>query len=113
MAGSSKNNSLALGREIRDFYDHGFPEEYYHDDSEITLDDEGRWLLEDYVKYDLRKLGSIFHHSDWRDCKTFESAFKEWTKKKSKITATLLVEVPLGDKDKAIEAIKALGYKVE
>jgi hypothetical protein len=62
----------ALGAEIMEFYDHHWPEGYYHDDSQIEFHDQNPppeatddiWILEPETKYDLDQCGVLISEKD-------------------------------------------------
>lgn len=76
----------ATGAEIRDFFENGWDETYYHDDSEIPLmNDAGNWILEDDKLYDLSKLGMMvpITFQPLSKYKSFEVGFMAWKAKKA------------------------------
>lgn len=101
----------ALGKDIKDFYETGFPEGYYHDDNELeTHDDKGGWALALDEKHDLSKLGYIIDEKSISDVRSFQSVFAKWLKARD--TVTLIVTVPRDMEQTAREQLKAEGYTV-
>jgi hypothetical protein len=102
----------ALGRDIKEFYDNHWPVGYYHDENELdTHTDDGSWALDDNTKYELKELGLIIPEGETMgDPVTFASVFNRWFK--TKTHATILLEVPVADKDSVIAQLKAMGLKV-
>lgn len=71
----------ASGADIQEFYEKGWDSNYYHDDSEIQIeDDAGNCMLHPDGLYDLRKFGMMI----WQELgpdgenKTFEQGFEKW-----------------------------------
>lgn len=108
------SKQLALGRDIKEFWDNGFPEGYYSDDAEIQVeDDAGHCPLDLDVKYDLNRFGVLIPEGnamagEQGDPISFASAFKRWFKEQT--TVTLLVTVPKEKADEARAKLKELGY---
>lgn len=70
----------ATGAEIKKFYFDGWPEDFYHDDSEIeTQDDHGNWILKPDEVYNLDRLGMLIANSgSHKENMTFTEAFLKW-----------------------------------
>lgn len=109
----------ALGKDINEFYNNHFPEGHYIDDFtedygdflEKYLDDQGNLCLPLTEKFELNAFGIIIPEGSNSDNGTsFSSCFKRWLKQQK--TATILVEVAVGDKEWAVERLKTLGWRV-
>lgn len=96
----------ALGSELTDFYENGFPEGYFHEDYDESIDPDNFVPTQ---KYELNDLGWIIK-DDGTEEVSFASAFRKW--KKQQTTTVILVEVPKEDELTAKVKIKQLGYKV-
>ncbi len=76
--------NMATGAEIKDFFDNGWPANYYleGDYAEVQVqDEEGEWILEADKNYDLSLLGELgWQGQGLPTCKnpTFEGAFLTW-----------------------------------
>lgn len=97
----------AIGAEIIEFYNNHFPDGYYHDDYDESIDMDN---LNPNQKYELNDLGYIISDEDPSNERTFSSVFRRWQKKQTHVT--LLVSVPREQIEAAKKDIKALGYLV-
>ena len=107
----------ASGRDIKDFWDNGWPRGFYNDDSELSVeDDDGVLALDLDEKYDLSKFGILVPESAQttggypEKVVSFEQAFRKWYK--GKTTATIIVSVPKQLEAEARRRIQKLGYSV-
>ena len=103
----------ALGIEIKNFLEDGFPEGFVHEfdesgDSDLELEE----VLEDNKLYDLsdNMFGYLVLEDDDLVRKTFSQAFSAWKRKRN--VSFLLVEVPSGMEETAKVKITELGYKI-
>jgi hypothetical protein len=79
-----KPKHMATGAEIKDFFNNGWPKDYYHESDYAEMqvqDEEGNWILDADQNYDLSLLGEL----EWqgsglptRKNPTFEEAFLTW-----------------------------------
>jgi hypothetical protein len=104
----------ALGIEIKEFLEDGFPEEFIHEfdesgDSDLELEE----VLIDNEVYDLsdNMFGWLVLEDDDLVKKTFSQAFSAWKRKTA--VSYLLVEVPKDKLGEAKTKIIELGYKVK
>lgn len=103
----------AIGSEIVDFYNNGWPDGYYSDDSELSVTDDGQIVREDgdsnsgslplTDKYDLVRFGWIFSEKGL-EARNFSYFFNKW--KKAKTTMTLVIEISK-DKEQAVRDLLA------
>ena len=106
----------AKGAEIKDFYYNYWPqklEDYYYEDedAEIMLEDEqGKWLLEDDLSYDLDGLGWIMDNDGLKDGISFKSAFSKYKKTKNNLIAS--VSVPMEEIGRFYEMVKDNNWKI-
>jgi len=84
-----KPADVATGAEIRDFWDHGWDGDYFHDDwEEPVQDDMGEWILEPEKLYDLGKFGWCIWQGrgalpEWEHpAIAFVDAYRAWKNKK-------------------------------
>jgi len=101
----------ALGIEIKEFLEDGFPEGFELDfdgtpDEELDLDN-----LEDNKLYELSSDNFGLLVDENGDRKTFSQAFSAWKRKRN--VSYLLVEVPKNKLDEAKTKIIELGYKIK
>ena len=105
----------ALGIEIKNFLEDGFPEGFVHEfdesgdsDSDLELEE----VLEDNKLYDLsdNMFGYLVLEDDDLVRKTFFQAFSAWKRKRN--VSFLLVEVPKDKLDEVKAKIIELGCKV-
>ena len=105
----------ATGAEIKEFWENGFPETHYHDDSDIEIDDisTGEFALEPTEKYDLSRMGYLYKHNAaaYEPDMSFQQAFLKW--RKARTTAVLVVEVAKEKEADLRAAIEAAGGKVK
>jgi len=83
-----KEETVATGKEIREFYTEGWDGDYYYEsgDALIQIEDEnGEWIAKDHQLYDLNDLGTLGWqgqgHPEDRGKKsflTFKEAFLAW-----------------------------------
>lgn len=103
----------ALGREIKNFWENAWPEDYFHDDSVINItNDNGDVILDLTKEYDLADCGWLIHNSIGKGMSpiSFEEAFLTW--KNEQTVAYIQVEVQKDNLQEAKEKIEMLGYKV-
>jgi hypothetical protein len=106
----------ALGSEIVDFYENGWPEGNHNDDSELTIVD-GKIIMEDgppgdfplTEKYELYRFGVIIA-DDYGVTRDFSYFFNRW--KKAKTTVSILIEVPRAQEEEVRKILKGRGIKV-
>ena len=105
----------ALGIEIKNFLEDGFPEGFVHEfdesgdsDSDLELEE----VLEDNKLYDLSNnmFGYLVLEDDDLVRKTFSQAFSAWKRKRN--VSFLLVEIPKDKLDEVKAKIIELGCKV-
>lgn len=109
----------ATGAEIAKFYKEGWPKGFYHDDFEISIDDDnGDSLLNPEELYDLSKFGVLVPEVDFTlnpaardEIVDFKSVFLKW--KKAQNFVTLVVEVPKENEVDFRTQMKSFGYKVK
>jgi hypothetical protein len=104
----------ATGAEIKMFWEHGFPEGCFHDDTQIEIDDPdtGEVVLDMGQKYDLSLLGYIYDSEAFtKPTMSFQTAFLKW--RKARTTAVLVVEVAKEKEADLRAAIEAAGGKVK
>lgn len=97
----------ALGSEITEFYQTGWPDGYYHDDGPEIITPDDRPALDPATRYDLREFGVLINESNPEDCVSFSSALTRW--RRSQTSDLILVRVP---KDRVVEfrsILKGLG----
>lgn len=105
----------ALGADIIDFYNNGWPDGWYHDDNSIDVEDNGEGLdiVQPDQQYDLDDLGVLVKDNDPMGATpdmSFSTAFNRW--KKDRDVDTIVVLVPK-DKAKDFRAeMKTRGLKV-
>jgi len=108
----------ALGAEIMEFYDHHWPQGYYHDDSQIEFHDQNPppeatddiWILEPETKYDLEQCGVLISEKDG-EAIDFALAFNRW--KRTRDVAILAVHVPKAREQEIRDYLKLQGCKVQ
>jgi hypothetical protein len=80
----------ATGAEIKEFWENGWPEGYYHEgeDAEVKVQNEdGVWIIRDERNYDLTQLGHVLSDGSGgsvRPDMTFAEAFAQWKAGQSK-----------------------------
>lgn len=100
----------ALGVDIVDFYQNGWPVGYYNDDHELA-EIEGALYTEDgekldlHAEYDLRKFGMIIDDKDHAISKPFAHFFQKWLAAKS--TRRITIEVPVERVDEVLAQLKS------
>lgn len=114
----------AVGYEIVEFYQQGWPDKHYVDDCDLDVTEDGKIVpsfdsplyrerdnpeqpLDE--KYELNRFGVIIHE-DSGEHQDFAYFFNKW--KKAKETATIVVTVPKSRFDEIVERMKAEGYKI-
>jgi len=105
----------ALGAEIWDFWQNGWPEGYYIDDTEIEAeDDKGNCLLDLAAKYDLAEFGVLCPDGTqaerMREAERFSYFFSKW--KKAQTKETLVIEVDKSKTEQIKAQLKEMGIKV-
>ena len=108
----------ALGAEIMEFYDHHWPEGYYHDDNQIEFHDQNPppgttddiWILDSAAKYDLEECGVLVAEEDG-EAIAFSAAFNHW--KRTRDIAILAVHVPKAQEQEIRDYLKSKGCKVQ
>lgn len=101
----------ALGAEILDFYQNGWPDGYYIDDYEIDPDEPDS--IEPTKKYDLDDFGCLYRHDEvyaGADAISFASAFQKW--KRTRTHLTFMVNIPKEHEDAFKEFIKMIKGKI-
>lgn len=97
----------ALGSEINDFYNTGFPKDAYTEEMpewiESFFDENDELALVPIEEYDLSEFGYILDSSD--SVHTFSSVFSKWQKQKGSIS--FVVSIP---KDRADDFKKLLEH---
>ena len=100
----------ALGADIKDFYERGFPDGYYHDDNIIDFhDDAGNWVLEDDKRYDLTLCGVLVKEAG-NDVVSFGYALRNYLK--SRKSKTFSVSVPTVRIEEFKLAARDMGCKI-
>lgn len=85
--------ALVLGSDIIDFYDHGWPEGFYHDENELEIhNDDGSWALDALLKYETDDLGLLISEVDIYNRITFTSAIRKWLKLRGTVSIVLTVK---------------------
>ena len=106
----------AKGAEIKDFYYNYWPEKldnYYYDSDNVEIeieDDNGNWILEDKLSYDLNGFGWVMDNDDKTDGLSFQSAFSKYKKTKNNLIAS--VSVPMEDIGRFYEMMKDNNWKI-
>lgn len=103
-----------LGRYIKEYFAHHFPDEYYYEEEDCDLqltseETANSWLIEDNQTYDLRKAGWLIHETSDRTIE-LATAFAKWWKERT--VETIVIEVPKDKGDEVRSHLKELGYKV-
>jgi hypothetical protein len=76
---------FATGAEIKEFFIHGWDDNFYHEESEVVLwNDAGEWMLTHDTLYDLSKLGEMVPVTGQplSAYQSFEDGFLAWKAKK-------------------------------
>ena len=83
----------ATGAEIWDFWQHGWPEKYYTDESEIEVENDDNVCLLDLNKlYDLNLFGVVVPDRGIGGARSFAYHFNKWKKNKDTVTIVLTVD---------------------
>lgn len=97
----------ALGQEINEFYNTGFPDDAHTEETpewvEAFFDEDEHLALTPIKKYDLSEFGYVIDSAD--TVRTFSAVFSEWQVQKDSVS--LVVSVPkdkIDDFKKLIEA---------
>ena len=99
----------ALGKDINEFYNNHFPEDWLHEDYEISLesyqDSQGVLTLNPSEKYELNEFGCIApEYEDQGKVITFQAAFKKW--QKSQTHVSIMLEIPNNKVDEVVTTLK-------
>ena len=103
----------AFGRDIQDFYENHWPEEYYHEDSAVEFnDDNGKWQLKADTEYNLEDCGYLEpqHRGKGLESIPFEEAFTDWLNARGFDTIT--IKFPKAQKDRVTAQIISMGAKI-
>lgn len=103
----------ALGAEIYDFVENGWPDGYVWDtdgETDPYYGEDGKCRLGMAQRYDLAEFGWIYKETKPEDMVEFAKAFAAWRKQQT--TACLAVECPKEKEQAVRDAIRKAGGKV-
>ncbi len=103
----------ALGRDIKDFFDNGWPKGFYVDDYTLSVYEEDgiTCALDLNEKYAVNQFGYLFPDGgDTGKEISFQTAFNKWLA--SRDFDTITIRVAKADKETITANLKTLGYQI-